>query len=182
MDRLEVEIKAWCGSHDDIREAVISRGGNHEETVTERDTYFNHPSRDFRITDEAVRIRQSGRDSYLTYKGPKLSGRGKTRREEELLIDDPEKMRSILLELGFTEVGRVEKEREIYCLNGVHITLDRVAGLGNFVELEKMDSDYEKVEKKLFDLAGELGLERFERRSYLELILRKLAGESIGPP
>ena len=40
-----------------------------------------------------------------------------------------------------------------------------------FVELEKMGTDKERCEKELFEIAERLGLDRFERRSYLELKL-----------
>ncbi len=175
MDILEVEIKAWCEGHEDVRRKVLSMGGIFEERVTESDTYFNHPSRDFRETDEAFRIRRSNCSSVITYKGPKLSGRAKTRKEEELGITDPDVMKSILTSLGFREVGTVEKTREVYLLDKVHVTLDSVSGLGTFVELEKMDADRERVEGELFALAEGLGLTRFERKSYLELLLRKFA-------
>ena len=107
----------------------------------------------------------------LTYKGPRLGGRSKTRVEQEADIADYAAVAIILSSLGFVESGRVAKVRKIYHLNDVELCLDRVEGLGLFIELEKKDTDREKVEAVLFNLAEQLGLTRFERRSYLELIL-----------
>ena len=45
------------------------------------DTYYNHPSRDFAETREALRIRRVDGVPMVTYKGTKLPGEVKARRE-----------------------------------------------------------------------------------------------------
>jgi adenylate cyclase class 2 len=57
-----------------------------EPAVVQSDQYFAHPSRDFALTDEALRIRTSGGESFVTYKGPKLDTTTKTRHELELTL------------------------------------------------------------------------------------------------
>ncbi len=168
---LEIEIKAYCDSCKDVIDRIISLGGKIKEMRIESDIYFNHPSRDFEKTDEAFRIRVIDNRNILTYKGPKLDEKTKTRFEQEVDFEDFESMKTILLKLGFVLVDEVVKERTIYLLNDIEICVDRVDGVGDFVELEKMDTDKEKCEKELFELAERLGLDRFERRSYLELKL-----------
>ncbi|HOT44478.1 MAG TPA: class IV adenylate cyclase [Spirochaetota bacterium] len=169
MDILEIEIKAYCDDHDAVVEKAVILGARHGGAIRERDLYFNHPARDFRKTDEALRLRQVDRDVVLTYKGPKLGTGTKTRREVEVAVDGFEKTLEILKLLGFLPSGTVEKERDIYRLGDIEICVDRVEGVGNFVELELKGTDRERVEKELFSLAGELGLSRFETKSYLEL-------------
>ncbi|HOO72883.1 MAG TPA: class IV adenylate cyclase [Spirochaetota bacterium] len=171
MELLEIEIKAYCEDGTAAETRIMELGGVFIEARREEDIYFNHPCRDFRITDEALRLRGVGGSTVLTYKGPKLGGRSKTRVEQEADIPDRAAVKAILTSLGFVESGRVAKERKLYHLHDVEICLDRVEGLGLFIELEKKDTDREKVEAVLFSLAEELGLTRFERRSYLELIL-----------
>lgn len=168
---LEIEIKSYCDNREDVLKRIISRGGRFKERVIEHDIYFNHPCRDFAITDEALRIRVIDKRTILTYKGPKIGDKTKTRFEEEVLFDNLESMQTVLLRLGFTMVDEVVKKREIYCINDVDICVDEVAEVGSFVELEKLGEDKEKIEKELFALAEELGLHRFETRSYLELKL-----------
>jgi adenylate cyclase, class 2 len=170
---LEIEIKAHCDNHGAVREKILSLGGILQEKLRECDTYFNHPSRNFASTDEAVRIRNEGEKNILTYKGPKLGGRSKTRFEVEVEFKDADSMRCILEKLGFAAIGEIVKVRELYILYDVTICLDNVEGLGNFVELEKIDKDRDKVENELFSIAENLGLIRFERRSYLEMKLAK---------
>jgi len=170
---LEIEIKARCADLDALERKVAGKGGVSEGTRRERDLYFNHPSRDFAVTDEAFRIRSAGGYHALTYKGPKLGGRSKTRYEAEVEIGDADLMGEILDRLGFLKVRIVEKERRMYRLGDITVCLDRVAGVGDFAELEKMGEDRESVEEELFALAGELGLGDLERKSYLELLLEK---------
>ena len=158
---LEVEIKSPCADPDAMRIMLSALGTGQTEARVDRDRYFNHPSRDFAETDEAVRIRSIGDRHYLTYKGPKLSAKTKSRVEEEVSIADAETGRKILTALSFTEVLLVEKKREVYKLNEIEICLDTIEGLGSFVELEIMTDDQQKGEEKLFALAGQLGLKEF---------------------
>jgi adenylate cyclase, class 2 len=169
MDILEIEIKSHCDDHGPVAERLGAMGARHVGTRTELDLYLNHPCRDFRNTDEALRLRRAGGRVILTYKGPKIGTAAKTRREEEVDVADFEKTTGILGLLGFVEFGSVAKERSIYRLGDVEICLDTVDGVGRFVEIEKKGSDRERIEGELFHLAGELGLDRFERRSYLEM-------------
>ncbi len=170
---LEVEIKSPCADPDAMRKMLSALGTGQTEARVDRDRYFNHPSRDFAETDEAVRIRSIGDRHYLTYKGPKLSAKTKSRVEEEVSIADAETGRKILTALSFTEVLLVEKKREVYKLNEIEICLDTIEGLGSFVELEIMTDDQQKGEEKLFALAGQLGLKEFVNISYLEMLLEK---------
>jgi adenylate cyclase class 2 len=167
--RLEIEIKAWCDSHDDLRSRLDAAGALLVEIRDEVDTYFNHPCKDFARTDEALRLRSVNGRCRITYKGPKLSSRSKARVEHETDAGDPEAIKNILLALGFTISGTVEKKRSLYRLKDIEICVDDVAELGTFVELEKQGQLEQGIEDELFELAAELGLSRFERRSYLEL-------------
>ncbi len=173
MKELEIEIKASCDDIDEVIGKARSLGAAPVGTVEEEDRYFNHPSRDFASTDEALRIRRIGNEARVTYKGPKISLKAKTRVEVELGIDDPERLGTILEYLGFIEVGSVRKRRTMFRTGTTEICFDRVEGLGEFVELERMGTNVAAIEAELFSLAGELGLSRFERRSYLEMILEK---------
>lgn len=166
---LEIEIKCYCDDPGSIEESIKSIGGEYMETRIESDIYFNHPSRDFGKTDEALRLRTVNGRCRITYKGPKLSKTTKARVEHETSVEDFNSIRSILLNLGFVESGVVEKERKIFLLGETEISVDNVRGLGVFVEIEKIGVLKDEVERELFDIAAGLGLTRFERRSYLEL-------------
>ncbi|MGQ9844098.1 MAG: class IV adenylate cyclase [Spirochaetota bacterium] len=167
---LEVEIKSKCDDLGGIKKTIVDAGGAFISTELEDDCYFNHPSRDFGKTDEALRIRRVNDTYYLTYKGPKLGGISKTRYEKEVQIFDADGLKDILKKLGFVLYGRVQKKRDVYLLNEVTICCDDVTGLGTFVELEMMSNNREEAEKWLFALASTLGLSNFITASYLEML------------
>ena len=86
------------------------------KTEHQEDRYFNSPVRDFAQTDEALRIRETKSDDkhnlFITYKGPKIDAKSKTRKEVEMEIEDADKASKIFENLGFKEVRTVIKDRE----------------------------------------------------------------------
>lgn len=103
----------------------------------EVDIYCSHPKRNFKKTQEALRIRKSNQQRYtITYKKPISSRLTKTRREynvEVKEIEDIEKLSQILEALGFKPVEKIVKSREIWRLKHAIINLDNVSSLGRFV-------------------------------------------------
>lgn len=170
--RVEAEVKARVDDPEVARERLIEHGAEHQATVEQADVYFDHPSRSFADTDEALRVREQGERALLTYKGPKLDASTKSRRELETGLDDAAATRAMLEALGFTPQPTVSKRREVFALDEVTATLDRVEGLGTFVELERLvdPDELDAAREQLLDLAEELGFDRLERASYLELV------------
>ncbi|NJE84702.1 class IV adenylate cyclase [Thermococcus sp. CX2] len=175
---IEIEVKGYAD--DKVFERVrrnfkLIRREYHE------DTYFQHPCRNFAETDEALRIRirkfNGHFEAFMTYKGPKIDPNSKTRREIEVPLSDPDRHVEILESLGFEEVMTIEKTREKYYVDkGILIMLDEVEGLGKFIEIEALAESEEAVGetvKILREILISLGVKKFERRSYLELILEK---------
>ena len=150
----------------------------------ESDEYFNHPARDFRITDEALRIRRTGDSVQLTWKGPRLDAVTKSRRELELPISSEvaalaltaNQLRDILLALGFTSAGLVRKTRKTTTVlfedRRFTVSFDQVQGLRFYAELEILCDEPERASAtaSLLRLADTLGLHQSERRSYIELV------------
>lgn len=177
----EVEMKFPLPNARPFREELRRRHALPTGELEQEDRYFNHPVRDFRQSDEALRLRRSGDRNRITYKGPKLDTVSKTRREIELdIASGPSsiaQLAEILTLLGFVESGSVRKRREQFELvhDGltIEITIDHVEGLGDYVELEAPASfdDIDTVRRKITNLAGQLGLSGSERRSYLELLM-----------
>lgn len=178
---LEIEIKYAVADVAAMRsrlEAIHVRSGG---VRRDADTYFNAPHRDFASTDEAFRVRQIGDDNYLTYKGPRIDPQTKTRREIEVpLASGPEsaqRIKDLLIALGFRAVATVRKRRESFELThagfNIEITLDDVEKVGTYAELEIVaeESVLAPARSALLQLADELGLTQSERRSYLELLL-----------
>lgn len=151
--------------------------------LQEADQYFNAPDRDFAQTDEALRLRRIGTANRLTYKGPKRDRQTKTRAEIEVPLARGDQAATefsrLLTALGYRPVRVVSKQRQPYHVRrgkfDVEVCLDRVQGLGTFVELEILApaQRLDAARAVLVALAAELGLDDSERRSYLQLLLEK---------
>jgi len=170
---LEIEVKIPNADHKELKRRLKLLGAECLGEDNQEDLYLTHPCRDFGETDEALRLRSANGDSFLTYKGPKIDAGSKTREEMEIMVEEPESLLSLLEKLGFRKVARVGKRRISYHHAGVKICLDKVEGLGDFVELEYMGQELERGQKAIGDLMTKLRLKGNERRSYLELLLEK---------
>jgi len=178
--------------------------GVYKLSLLHEDTYFNLPKelRDFKKTDEALRIRKSiefqkdNKDSekkiikyYLTYKGKKLDSLTKSRNELEIIVDDGVQLKEILKSLGFREIFTVKKERELYEFdykeNVVEALIDYIPILKEyFIEVEiQVDTNDELDETRniLFSFLSQFGIKREDsiRESYLELIAAKFKGKKM---
>ncbi|HUI40146.1 MAG TPA: class IV adenylate cyclase [Methanothrix sp.] len=174
---IEVEVKARAPP--DTLEKIKSLGATFAGTENHRDFYFNSPWRDFRKSDEALRIRIKEEGARLTYKGPKLDRETKTRKELTVRIDSPEEMAEILSALGFVLSAEVRKHRTKYVLEDVTFALDDVEGLGAFLEVEiRGEADFEEQKCRVLLLLEKLCLGESIRSSYLELLEEKAMKES----
>jgi len=173
MLEVEVKYRAYLG---EVRGRVLALGFSPRGVSEEADMYFQHPCRDFAATDEALRVRVSGRSAVLTYKGPRLGAGAKTRVEVSTLAEPS--VVELLEKLGFVKVAVVKKRREYYEGLGVLVSLDEVEGLGEFVEIEKVvarEEDIGGAVEELRRIASLLGLVEEVKETYLELVLKHTA-------
>ncbi len=168
---MEVEIK--FRADEDVEDRIRGIAEFVCEKV-EEDVYFNSPVRDFRKSDEALRVRRDGNGVWLTYKGPKVDSETKTREEIEIEVGDYRKALEILSRLGFRVLRKVVKRRRIYRYGEVTICFDDVEGLGKFVEIEVKSDDLDSAKRRVFEVAKLLGLDPSDsiRESYLEMLMR----------
>lgn len=176
---MEIEAKAYAKNLKELEQKILSKGAKPDWQGEQKDTYYNHPNRDFASTDEALRVREEEGRVILTYKGPKIDKLTKTREEIKVKVEDMASIKEILLKLGFKEVGIVKKHRKKYILGKFKICLDDVDNLGEFAEVEalsypeKSNEDVRAQRDDILKVFDELGLKEMERRSYLELLLAK---------
>jgi len=184
----EVELKLRA-EHDAVRDRLAATDAGHAGRIEQRDTYYRAPDRDFAATDEALRVRveSPGSDSdsedgdertLLTYKGPLVDGDSKSRREAETAVDDAEALAAILEGLGYEPTATVQKNRDRYRLAGCAVVLDRVEGLGEFVEVEteadrETDEALAAARERTIEVLERLDLDPDEqiRTSYLGQLL-----------
>ncbi|WP_256300003.1 class IV adenylate cyclase [Haloarchaeobius salinus] len=189
----EVELKVRA-DHDAVRRRLAERDAEPADAVGQTDVYYDAPHRNFAETDEALRIRQevplageTGDDAAgfdwdtddgttkVTYKGPLVDERSKTREEFETAVAERDAMEGILDGLGFEPAATVRKRRRRFALSGYTVTLDEVDGLGEFVEVETAvdAADIEEARDGAVDVLASLGLDADDgiRTSYLGLLL-----------
>ena len=155
---IEVEVKLRIDDIDSIENKILELGFKKSTKVSESDQYYNGVDRDFRKTDEALRIRRSiglegncivadcekcddpdeNQVCTLTYKGQKLDTVSMARQEIEIEIDNYEGMKQILMALGYKPVPVLNKIRQYYFSEELCICLDDVEGLGYYMEIEKI--------------------------------------------
>lgn len=198
---LEVEIKAKISDPNLIRKKFEEHNGIYKSSLFHEDTYFNMPKglRDFKKTDEALRLRKSIKFNkadreetkkityFITYKGQKVDTTTKSRQEMEVRIENLDKLKAILEELGFQEIFTVKKERELYEFKfknqNIEALIDFLPILKqHFIEVEIITDSIENLEvyrETLFDFLSLFGIKKEEsiRKSYLELIADKFKGK-----
>ncbi len=182
----EVELKARLEDRAACEQRLTELGGRAIRQIVQQDEYFNHPCRDFAQTDEALRIRQFGEQFRVTYKGPKLAGPTKTRKEIEFSLpaNSAADCRHCLIELGFRPVAVVTKTRSIwhvrYASVEFEVALDEVDRVGSFIELEVRHPGIalDKAQKTAEQLARRLKLGSPITTSYLEMVLETIGGET----
>jgi adenylate cyclase class 2 len=191
---IEVEIKIRIDDPLEIRKKFEKSKGKYILSLEHEDTYLNMPQelRDFRDTDEALRIRKSieynknekqkqkNTRYYLTYKGKKLDNVSKTRKELETIVKNGKTAREILKLLEFREIFTVKKKRELYEIpfqgQKIEALIDYIPILKeHFIEVEALAENKEQIEiarKLLFQFLESIGIKKEQsiRKSYLELI------------
>ncbi|MFX0059569.1 MAG: class IV adenylate cyclase [Candidatus Hodarchaeota archaeon] len=195
---IEVEIKVGISNPNKLRKKIEQHDGFYKLSLYHEDTYFNLPNglRNFKETDEALRVRKSIEfninneklpkrfKAFITYKGKKIDSLTKTRKEIEVKINNFDKMIEILKILGFQEVLTIRKQRELYEIKYKNQKLDALIDFipdldRYFLEVEFLKENSETIDNNheiLFEFLNMIGIEKNEsiRESYLELILNKV--------
>lgn len=128
MIESEIKVSLEGIDMDKLIGRITRFGFTHKEKKREIDIYYNGAGeRDFRQTDEALRIRKvemlgaevqdSAADedrSFITYKGPKMDAGTMTRLELQTGVDDGDTADAIVKALGFSPVFTVDKTRDEY--------------------------------------------------------------------
>ena len=134
MNRLLIEIKARCPAPLSIQAILKAHNARFIGLDHQIDTYF-------RVPNGRLKLREGNIENALIHynranqSGPKQS--------DVTLLKSPNEtatLKKILTDsVGILAV--VDKKREIYFIENVKFHLDKVVGLGNFVEIEAINSE-----------------------------------------
>ena len=169
MKLLNFEFKAHLHDAAHVRATLKRLRARFLGTDHQLDTYFRVPA-------GRLKIREGRIENSLIFYQRTNSARARRSTVEMMLLPRRNSVRAILARaLGVLVV--VDKRREIYFLGNVKIHLDRVRGLGTFMEVEAMtrSGDIRKVRAQAAKFRKLLAISTADivPLSYSDLIMRK---------
>lgn len=142
MPHLNIEVKAKCENHKKIVDFLLSRKADFKGIDHQIDTYF-------KINKGRLKLREGNIENFLIFyerenkAGPKKS-------KIILFKSEPKSALKEILTKALGVLAIVDKKREIYFIGNVKFHLDKVRGLGSFMEIEAIDKNGSIGKKKLF--------------------------------
>ncbi|MFI5282412.1 MAG: class IV adenylate cyclase [Candidatus Dormibacterales bacterium] len=155
---LESELKFRVqgpAAHARLRAMLRKRGARLTGHYREENIRLTGPGKSTRRTSLRLRVLDGGPRGMLTAKGPATFASGvKIREETETAVSDAHAALDLFLQLGFRVAWTYPKQRSLWILDSVSITLD-VLDFGWFVELEgPLDRLPEMARSLGFDVAS----------------------------
>ncbi|MFM2483505.1 class IV adenylate cyclase [Celerinatantimonas yamalensis] len=171
--KYEVELKYRLNSKSEFLETLGLMP--HEVMLEENmecDWYFDFPDKALQAQNKSLCIRTmepSGIKLWIV-KGPESD------RCEATNITDAYNARSMLETMGYEVVLKAKKTRSIYFLGEFHITVDSLAGIGEFAEFAIMTDDESMLPTykiELEALASKFGLNHLvlQTKSYKQMFM-----------
>ncbi len=193
---LEIELKAWADL-DAARARLEALGKKQKKRTRKRpivkeDVYYCAPEADPRACDpgrdRVLRVRVEDGEAILTAKRKRLDAGIETNEEIELAVADPDALRRLIDYLGYTPFIVKRKETRAWkWAKGVVVELNRVDGLGDFVEVEALLADdatppeVAAARACVRSVVDALGMgDRVEPRLYVDLLRER--GKGPAPP
>ncbi|MEZ5195731.1 MAG: class IV adenylate cyclase [Bacteroidales bacterium] len=172
MSFLNIEIKAQCQNQETIEYILRKENAVAHGTDFQTDTYF-------KVNEGRLKLREGNIENALIHyhredkPGPKNS--------QVVLykaLPDENLKRILTASIGVKVV--VKKERRIFFIENIKFHLDKVEGLGTFVEIEAIDLEGNIGKEKLLEQCQRY-LEKFKIKddelvsiSYSDMLLKKL--------
>ncbi len=135
MIHINIEFKAHCRNSKEIRSILLSKDPFFKGKDHQIDTYF-------KVQSGRLKLREGNIENALIhYERPNVANA----KQSTVILHHPEadntsSLKEILIKtLGVLTI--VDKEREIFFIDNVKFHIDTVKNLGNFVEVEAIDSD-----------------------------------------
>jgi len=170
MQHTNIEIKARSNNHDQIRKILQTGNARFVGTDRQIDSYFN-------VNTGRLKLREGNIENALIHYIREDKDEPK---ESDVLLYQNGK-NGLLKELLTRALGVsviVDKEREIYFIDNVKFHLDKVKGLGEFIEIEAIGKDDAELENLMKQCKFYLNLfgipnEDLIPHSYSDLLLQK---------
>ncbi len=158
----EIEVKAKIKDKEALLKKLTELDCELSEPVVQKDQVFLQEGisyENYKAGDIFIRIREESGKVIFTLK--KSDKNELDNVEKETVIDDAQEMIEALECMGYYEALIVEKERRQGSCQDYEVCIDRVSGLGDFIELEKKsDEDSLKVQEEMFTFLSSLGIKK----------------------
>ena len=150
-----IEIKLKSDDLPDVRERALIAGAKYEGALFQTDTFF-------RVASGRLKLREikSKLAELIAYAREDVAGVKASDYVVSPVHDSASTLEALKRSCGVTVV--VKKRRDLLLWRNVRIHLDRVEGLGNFVELESVVGEVDEAQatKNLDELIGLLALDQ----------------------
>ncbi len=130
-----IEFKAYCSDHEPVKARLEEEHARYVGEDHQVDTYFNVPAGRLKMREGTIERK------LIYYQRPNQAG---PKQSDVQLFPVDEQQSPVLKQLLTQALGVkviVDKRRHIYFIDNVKIHLDKVAGLGMFVEVEAIDTE-----------------------------------------
>ena len=166
-----IEIKARCPNIDDTRKTLNRNKADYDGTFHQVDTYFNTTSGRLKMRE----VEGEGSAKLIYYDREDIPD---PKQSDVLIVEtlEPDALKETLKRSIGVKVT-VAKRREIYQFQGTQVHLDKVEGLGTYVEFERPITELSEDRIVLEALMKELGIAYGDliTVSYSDLLLTKSA-------
>ncbi len=167
--RRNIEIKARDADPGRTLEAALAAGAEDRGEIRQRDTYFARARGRLKLREQ-----EPGQAELIQYRRA-VSSEARESAYRRVDAGDADGLRAALGE-AYGELVTVDKRRRLLLWQGVRIHLDRVDGLGEFVELEAVappESDLTAEHDQVARLRRDLGIDdaRLVAAGYADLLL-----------
>jgi len=143
MSFINIEVKANTNNTEAIRDFLYKHKADFKGVDEQTDTYFN-------VNSGRLKLRQGNIENNLIYYNRANSSGPKESNFDLVKIDEANELREMLTKAIGVKVV-VKKRREIYYIDNVKFHLDSLDGLGNFVEIEASNKNYNITNEKLYE-------------------------------
>jgi len=163
-----VEIKAILRDRAAVLAAAANKSDGPPETIVQHDFFF--PCSKGRLK---LRVFESGCGELIRYERDDVAG-ARSSHYQIVRTSDPEVLLDILSH-ALGRIGEVRKTRILYLIGQTRLHIDRVEGLGDFLELEvvlRPDQSEDEGQQITEALLAELGIEKNQlvAEAYVDLL------------
>jgi predicted adenylyl cyclase CyaB len=166
-----IEIKARIDAASALYETTALLADSGPTRIVQEDVFFHCGNGRLKL-----RLFADGSGELIFYRRPDQAGP-----KQSFYVRSPTPSPGSLCEaltLAYGEVGRVKKQRTLFLVGRTRVHLDRVEGLGDFLELEVVLRDEEDADvgvREAHELMRQLGIgeDQLIEDAYVDLLMRR---------